>query len=154
MAPLVPLLALSLAASGEIGPGEPVQPPARPASLSGRTRQSLPVALEIDPGARSAGWRIAYDGRCSDGGSARGRSSSGEGTPRLRLNSDGAFALEHSEPTAVVRGGSGTIRFTLRGRARGRSAAGTWSATVTLRRPGAAPVTCTTGPLAWRASER
>jgi len=143
MAALVPLAVLSLAASGEI-------PPVPRPTLSGETEQSLPVSLTVDRD--SAGWRIAYRERCSDGSTARGRSSSGGGTPRLRLRADGSFALVRTEPTSVVGGGTGTVRLTLRGRLAGGNASGTWSVRATLRRGSAAPITCTSGSVGWRAA--
>lgn len=151
MPSLVPLAVLALASAGELGGPPPLTAPERldtPERLTGRTSQGLPVGLRVE--GRTAGWRIGYDHLCSDETSMRGRTSSGGGTPRVRLRPDGSFGLRRTEPTAFAGGGRGTVTFVLRGRVRETGAAGTWSVRVT--RSGPDRLTCSTGRLSWRAA--
>jgi hypothetical protein len=149
MASLVPIAVLALAGAGQSGGPPPLTEPALlgPERLAGRTSQGLPVALGVE--GRAARWRIRYDHLCDDGRRMRGRTSSGGGTPRLRLRSDGAFALRRTEPTAFADGSRGSVTFALRGRVRDGAARGTW--TVRVTRPGPDRLSCATGSLSWRA---
>ena len=143
MAPLLlPITVLALGGTG----AAPALPPPVAGAYRGTTGQGEDVSIRVRPGARAAGWRIRYRGRCDDGYEIRGGFRSGGGVPLIRLDRGGAFRLVSERPAPFRRGGTGTARFELRGRLAPEGGSGTWRIDVTPPRPG---VTCTSGPVRW-----
>jgi hypothetical protein len=155
--PLVPLAVLALASSGQIAaPAGPVGvPAARAGRHAGTTAQGEPVSLQVRAGGRRAAWRIGYVARCADGSATRGRYVSGGGTPALDVRRDGTFRLTRIEPARFRPAGSGTARFTIRGRLGRDGGAGVWSVRVLTPPAGrGGRVACRTGPVRWRVARR
>lgn len=159
--PLVPIAALALASTGQVGQppagGERAGPadqsataPLRPGLRSGTTGQGQPVTVRVRRGGGTAGWRIGYLARCEDGTSVRGRYVSGAGTPPLAIDGRGRFRLARTEPAEFRPEGTGSARFTISGRLDGAGGRGSWRLRL-LTPPGPeGRVACTVGPVDWR----
>ena len=147
MAPLLlPITVLAL--GGGAPPAPPVAPPVA-GRYAGRTAQGLPMTIRVGRGARRAGWRLRYEGRCSDGVGIRGGYRSGGGTPLITFARDGTFRVTGSEPAPFRGGRSGQARFELSGRLGPDGGSGTWRIDVVPPRPAGAAVSCTSGPVRW-----
>lgn len=151
--PLVPIAALALASSGQVGEppagGERAAPP-RAGLHAGATDQGRQVAIRVRRGGRAADWRVGYVARCEDGTSVRGRYASGSGTPPLAIDRRGGFRLARTEPAEFRPEGTGSARFTLSGRLGSAGGSGTWSLRLVTPPVAGGRVACTVGPIGWR----
>lgn len=151
--PLVPIVALALATSGQGGelPAGPEQAlPPRPGLHAGTTAQARPVAIRVRAGGRGASWRIGYVARCEDGTTIRGRYVSGDGTPPLAIGPDGRFRLSRTEPAEFRPEGTGSARFTIGGQLGPAGGSGSWSLRLVTPPVGGRTVACGTGSVGWR----
>jgi hypothetical protein len=149
MAPLLlPITVLALGPGGAQGaPPVPVVAPPVAGRYAGQTEQDEAIAIRVRRGARSASWRLRYEGRCSDGVGIRGGYRSGDGTPLLELGRDGSFRVAGAEPAPFRGGRTGRARFELSGRLGPEGGTGTWRIEVVPPRANGASVTCTSGPV-------
>jgi hypothetical protein len=151
--PLVPIAALALASTGQVGEppaGGERAAPVRAGLHAGETDQGRPVSIRVHRGGRAADWRIGYVARCEDGTSVRGRYVSGAGTPPLQLGPGGVFRLTRTEPAEFRPEGTGSARFTLAGSVGEGGGSGTWSLRLATPPGTDGRVACTIGPVGWR----
>jgi hypothetical protein len=147
--PLLPIAVLAAGAAGQAVPPAVSLPPPVAGLYSGLTEQERGVSLRVAEGGRRASWRIAYRARCEDGARIRGIYRSGGGTPLAGFGPGGTFRAAGEEPARFRDGRTGSARFRLSGQIGPEGGSGTWRVDVLSPRPGAAPVSCTSGPLRW-----
>jgi hypothetical protein len=133
------------------------------AIFGGHTSQFAPFALRVDDGALT-GMLIQADFECDaghGGASWAGGASFRAGEPQVGENvfaptsvaSDGRFSATGSAVTTYGEDMVGTVTEQLQGTLRGRSARGTYSATLVMRHTdtGATITTCQSGSVSWKA---
>ncbi|HEX8053515.1 MAG TPA: hypothetical protein VF517_11025 [Thermoleophilaceae bacterium] len=147
--PLLPIAVLALGSAGQAGPPAVALAPPVAGLYRGATAQEQRIALRVGPGGRRASWRIAYRARCDDGARIRGAYRSGDGTPLAAVGPGGTFRVTGEEPARFRGGPTGAARFSLTGQIGPDGGSGTWRVEVFPPRPGAARVSCTSGPVRW-----